>query len=253
MQTDGPPPEPASPARNAQYPWDEFAAADYCDHNYLELREDDAEILGIVSAWFAGEMQDRPGRGLDVGAGPNLYPALSMLPYCTELTLREYSAANVAWLDEQIAELPERWRPFWDVVSPGAALGDFAKARDLLAERAGVERGSIFELPRAGWDLGTMFFVAESISQDPAEFEQAVAAFVRALRPGAPFAAAFMEHSKGYDVAGVRFPATPVGVPEIAACLGGLAVDLRVHRVEMRPKPLRPGYTGMVVAVGRAG
>src|SRR6266571_3791962 len=109
MQTDGSPPEPASPARNAQYPWDEFAAADYCDHNYLELREDDAEILGIVSAWFAGEMHDRPGHGLDVGAGPNLYPALSMLPHCTELTLREYSAANVAWLREQTAELPERW------------------------------------------------------------------------------------------------------------------------------------------------
>ena len=251
--TDGPPPEPASPARNAQYPWDEFAAAEYCDHNYLELREDDAEILGTVRSWFAEEMRDRTGHGVDVGAGPNLYPALSMLPHCTDLTLREYSAANVAWLHEQTADLPERWRPFWDVVSPGACVGDFAKARDLLAERARVEQGSVFELPRAAWDLGTMFFVAESISQDPAEFEQAAASFVRALRPGAPFAAAFMEQSKGYDVAGVRFPATPVGAAEITACLSGLTAGLQVNRVEMRPKPLRPGYTGMLVAIGRAG
>ncbi len=253
MPTDGPPPEPTHPARNAQFPWDRFAAADYCDHNYLELREDDAEILEIVRAWFGEEMHDRAGHGLDVGAGPNLYPTLSMLPYCVEVTLLDYSAANVAWLRGQAEELPERWRPFWDRISPGDSRGDFAKARALLAERSRIEWGNVFELPKAAWDLGTMFFVAESISEDPAEFEAATAAFVRSLRPGAPFAAAFMEQSKGYDVAGVPFPATPVGPEEITACLGGLATAVRVHRVEMRPKPLRPGYTGMVVAVGRAG
>jgi hypothetical protein len=191
------------------------------------------------------------GHGLDVGAGPNLYPSLSMLPHCSELTLREYSAANVAFLREQTAKLPERWRPFWDVVSAQSAAGDFAAARELLAERAHVEQGSIFELPRAGWDLGTMFFVAESLSEDPAEFEAATGCFVRALRPGAPFAAAFMEHSLGYDVAGVSFPATPVGETEIAACLERVATDLEVHWVEMRPQ-LRPGLNGMIVAVGRA-
>jgi hypothetical protein len=249
---DGSASEPSSPARNAQYPWDEFAAADYHDHNYLELREDDAEILGFVASWFADEMRNRSGHGLDVGAGPNLYPTLAMLPHCGELTLREYSAANVEWLAGQTADLPEHWRPYWDVVSPGSRHGDFTKAHDLLAERVHVERGSIFELPEAAWDLGTMFFVAESISQDPAEFRAAAGCFVRALRHGAPFAAAFMEQSDGYDVAGVSFPATPVGAAEITDCLGALASDVQVHRVEMRPAPLRPGYTGMLVAVGRA-
>jgi len=139
-----------------------------------------------------------------------------------------------------------------EVVSPEAGLGDFAKARELMAERARVERGSVFELPRATWDLGSMFFVAESMSEDPVEFEAATTSFVRSLRSGAPFAAAFMEQSSGYDVAGVSFPATPVGVEEITACLDSVAADIRVRRVEMRPKPLRPGYTGMVVAIGRA-
>jgi hypothetical protein len=249
---DGPASGPPPRARNAQYPWDEFSAADYHGHNYLELRDDDAEILEYVASWFGEEMRDRLGHGLDVGAGPNLYPALAMLPYCAELTLSEYSAANVAWLREQTSDLPEHWRPYWDVVSPGGRDGDFAKAHDLMAERTLVRRGSIFELPEAGFDLGTMFFVAESISQDPAEFAAATSRFVRALRRGAPFAAAFMEHSDGYDVAGVRFPATPVGRPEITDCLEGLATLLQVHRVEMRPAPLRPGYTGMLVALGRA-
>jgi hypothetical protein len=61
-----------------------------------------------------------------------------------------------------------------------------------------------------------------------------------------------MEQSDGYDVAGVRFPATPVGQREVRACLGAVSTDLRVERIEMRPAPLRPGYTGMIVAVGRA-
>jgi len=256
MSTDGSAAEPAEPSsnpgRNAHYPWDEFSAADYYDHNYRTLREDDAQILDLVASWFAEETRNRSGHGLDVGAGPNLYPALSMLPHCAELTLREYSAANVSWLREKAADLPESWRPYWDVVSPGSRHGDFTKAHDLLAERARVERGSVFELPEGVWDLGTMFFVAESISQDPAEFRTATGSFVRALRRGAPFAAAFMEQSGGYDVAGVSFPATPIGAAEITDCLGALATDLMVHRVEMRPAPLRPGYSGMLVAVGRA-
>lgn len=253
MPTDGPQLTTPAPARNAQFPWDEFAAVDYYDHNYLELRDDDKEILELVADWFAQETAARPeADAIDVGAGPNLYPTLAMLPHSRTVTLREYSTSNVNFLRAQTAELPERWEPFWDVVSPGARCGDFAKARALLAERANVEQGSIFDLPQSHWDLGTMFFVAESISQDPTEFESAIGHFLRALRPGSPFAAAFMEQSDGYEVAGVRFPAIPVRSREIRYCLGALSTDLRVQRVEMRPAPLRPGYTGMIVAVGRA-
>jgi hypothetical protein len=246
------PPSQTPLARNAQFPWDEFAAEAYCDHNYTRLREDDAEILGLVRSWFADTAPEVPRDGLDVGAGPNLYPTLAMLPFARSITLREYSAANVRWLRGATADLAEQWRPFWDVVSPEGRYGDFTAARGLLAERTRVEQGSVFDLPPATWDLGTMFFVAESISQDPAEFDAAVSAFVRALRPGSPFAAAFMEQSEGYDVAGVRFPATPVGAAEITACLERAATETRVIRVEMRPAPLRSGYTGMVVAIGRA-
>ena len=247
---------PAAMARNAQFPWDEFAADAYHEHNYDSLREDDAEMLGTVASWFDTATATAPVRdglyGLDVGAGPNLYPALSMLPHCREITLREYSASNAAWLRTGTAHLDERWRPFWDVVSPAGDHGDFESARARLAERARVEQGSVFDLPRAGWDLGTMFFVAESISQDPAEFEAATGAFVRALRPGSPFAAAFMERSAGYEVGGIEFPATSVGEPEITDCLESVATDLKVQRVQVRPAPLRPGYTGYVVAIGRA-
>jgi hypothetical protein len=68
----------------------------------------------------------------------------------------------------------------------------------------------VFELPASQWDLGTMFFVAESITEAPEEFRAAVAGFIGALRPGAPFAAAFMAGSDGYPVAGTYFPALPI-------------------------------------------
>lgn len=249
---------PAAPAgRNEQYPWDQFAPAQYCDHNYARMRADDARILRRTVSWFAAATTATgpaagPREGLDVGAGPNLYPALAMLPFCDSITLREYSSANVRWLGGETAALSARWQPFWQVVSPDGAYGGFDEARELLARRARVVQGSVFDLPRARWDLGTMFFVAESISADPAEFGAAVHGFVRALRPGAPFAAAFMEHSTGYHVADVEYPATPVGAREITERLEPGAVELAVTRIEMDPAPLRPGYTGMVLATGRA-
>jgi hypothetical protein len=138
------------------------------------------------------------------------------------------------------------------VVSPGDAHGDFAHAAAALARRAEIRQGSVFDLPAAAWDLGTMFFVAESISQDPAEFTAALTAFVRAVKPGGPFAAAFMESSKGYEIAGRQYPATAVGEGEILKCLDQIADDLTVRRVEASPAPLRDGYTGMIMATGRA-
>ncbi|HEV2633991.1 MAG TPA: SCO2525 family SAM-dependent methyltransferase [Actinocrinis sp.] len=243
---------PAAPARNAEFRWDEFDPHHYWEHNYTTLRADDREILELVSAWFARTAGPHGLSGLDIGAGPNLYPSLAMLPYCTSLTLREYSAANVGWLRRTTVALPDQWRPFWQVVSPQDRHGDFAAAAAALAERAEVEQGSVFDLPAAAWDLATMFFVAESISPDPAEFAAAVRGFVRAVRPGGPFACAFMERSVGYSVGRVPFPATSVGEAEVRRALEPLAEQVAVHRVETRPAPLRPGYTGMLVATGLA-
>jgi hypothetical protein len=246
-------PQLSADAGNAQFRWDDFAAQEYSEHNYGALRADDAEILGIVNAWFAKELAGREGTriGLDAGAGPNLYPALAMLPYCRSVTLRDYSSANVTWLKEQVVDLPGQWAQYWDLVSPEGALGGFDEARALLALRARVEQGNVFELPPRLWDLGTMFFVAESISPRFEEFAEANHRFLGSLAPGAPFAAAYMENSDGYTVAGTRFPAIAVGVDEVRACLDKAAVEVRVHRVAMDPAPLRAGYTGMLIATGR--
>src|SRR4051812_47652476 len=70
---------------NAEVAWDEFSPSAYWKHNYRYLRADDSEIIGVVAGFFEAHLGPslRPGpqpvrRGVDVGAGPNLYPALSM-------------------------------------------------------------------------------------------------------------------------------------------------------------------------------
>jgi hypothetical protein len=237
------------PARNLQFDWDLFDSGWYHRHNYAELRADDARIVALVGDWFAGTADPCRGDGLDVGAGPNLYPALAMAPNCADIDLWEHSRANVAWLEQQVAELPESWEAFWDVVSPQGERGSFAAVRAQFRARIRVTQGSIFDLPRERWGIGTMFFVAESMTEDPVEFHAAVDAFLLALRPLAPFAAAFMEYSEGY-AAGSRFPGCPVDAAGVARALGGRAASLAVRRIAIDPAPLRPGYTGMILATG---
>jgi hypothetical protein len=100
--------------------------------------------------------------------------------------------------------------------------------------------------------MGTMFFVACSLSNDMDEFQRAVDCFVRALRRGAPFAVAFMEKSKGYAVDGTFFPAVEIDRTNVDRALAALAYDVHIDRITTN-NPLRDGYDGaMIVAVGRA-
>jgi len=97
-----------------------------------------------------------------------------------------------------------------------------------------------------------MFFVAESISPQEREFSAAVERFVGALRPGAPFAAAFMKESRGYPNAGIWFPGVPVTETDIRHELERHADDVAVETI-FSGKLLRSDYRGMILALGRAG
>jgi hypothetical protein len=53
-----------------------------------------------------------------------------------------------------------------------------------LAAGHHISHLSIFDLPSRAWDLGSMFFVADGITSDVAEFEAAVRSFLGSLTPG---------------------------------------------------------------------
>ncbi|WP_237530819.1 SCO2525 family SAM-dependent methyltransferase [Streptomyces sp. SID3212] len=282
--TDGKSAEAAREARreaeqelNAEASWDLFDSAAYVDHNYRFLRSDDARILHLVRDHFSdyfrsfreksggpvpGTGAPAPGtggpvHGIDVGAGANLYPALSMLPWCDTITLFERSAANIAYLEGQRPHYDAHWDEFWDVLRGRDAYRELAEDDDprvVFRKTVEVAQGDLFSLDRfrGRWSLGTMFFVAESMSTSHREFETGVERFLRALAPGAPFAAAFMEGSQGYKVGERFFPACSVTGTEIRAALAPYAEeDVTVTPIGMPGGALRPGYEGMIVACGR--
>jgi NNMT/PNMT/TEMT family len=257
------------PTRNAEAPWQHFSSGDYWQHNYARMQPEDQEIIRLVSLFFGKVFAHgrRAQRAIDIGSGANLYPALLMLPWTDQVLLTDYSASNVRWLrqnvmdHEAILDGPQwPWQSFWQEMQDRDGYSRIsAPGKELQAAcasepgRAGIEQHSVFGLPKAQWQVGTMFFVAESITEDPAEFRAAVEGFVGALEPGAPFAATFMAGSDGYPVADTRFPALSITRDDVTRPLAKLGVsDLSVQQIGEKPR-VRPGYEGMIVATGIAG
>jgi hypothetical protein len=249
------------PRHNEDVAWEQFPPEAYWDHNYRSLRKDDQEIINAVANHFAKRFlgaRSTGRRGIDVGAGSNLYPALTMLPWCDDITVTDISPANVAWLRHGIASGREaapdewRWRPFWDELRRHEGYREFDAPESRLAAVARVERRSVFQLPAGGYDVGTMFFVAESMTSYETEFEDATEHFLGALRPGAVFAAAFMDSSTGYEVAGQPYPAVrEVNGALVEDTLQAFGARAKVEKVDVPASdPLRDGYDGMIIAVG---
>lgn len=236
---------------NSQVDWDGFDSEAYFTHNYWTLRGDDAAIIAIVRDFFATAGIPPAAHAIDVGSGTNLYPAMAMLPFCVRLDLVELSTPNVAWLNGVVPAYGAEWDQYWKVFAEKDAYAWVVDPRAELARKVTVSQGSVFALPEAGWDVGTMFFVACSLSTEEAEFRGAVTCFLRALRPGSPFAVAFMARSQGCEVGGRWYPAVSVDVEQVEEALAPIAYDGEVSRIPISDPPLRDGYGGMIVATGR--
>ncbi|WP_238016682.1 SCO2525 family SAM-dependent methyltransferase [Dactylosporangium sp. AC04546] len=237
---------------NSAYPWDSFDPAQYVLDNYATLIEDDRQILQMVRDFFITHAPNHGAHGVDVGAGANLYPMMAMLPFCDSVTLFERSRSNLAWLGDQLPDFGPIWDPFWAVLAAKEDSPYGLINPRVAAGRVRVQPGDLFKLERGRWDLGTMFFVAESMSEEMGEFDEALQKFVHALRPGAPFAAAFMAQSPGYTVGGIRYPAVSVTVDDVRQSLKPLVEEVTVEPV-FSGEVIKPKYKGMILALGRAG
>lgn len=263
--------ETAVPTQNADVKWADFPSEDYWDRNYKELLPPDQRILQLVGSFFSKTCPKKSHveRAIDVGSGTNLYPALLMLPWADQILLTDYSESNVCWLQDQVmddeigGDTQWTWEPFWRELHTLKGYNQITAPRKQLKAactgaggQAAIEKCSVFDLPPARWQLGTMFFVAESITRDCAEFATAIQSFVGALEPYSPFAAAFMSGSDGYplgEVTEVTYPALPVTAQDIWDHFTRLHVDgLSVDEIEAS-ELVRDGYEGMIVATGITG
>jgi len=239
--------------RNADAPWSKFDPEVYVDNNYRTPLEVDLLIVRLMRDYFSrcfmGAVPESV-RGVDVGAGANLYPALSMLPWCEKVLLLEYARPNVEYLERQISPggLDEAWDAFWDVLRQAPAYRDI-EPRGRVSEIVRVERANLFDLDgQRRWDIGTMFFVADSMSECPEEFRRGVRCFMNALGEGAPFAAAFMKESVGYRVGEHDYPAYRVNEDRVRESLEPFTAELEIHDLHHM---VRPGHEGMLLALGR--
>ncbi|OPG09054.1 hypothetical protein B1R27_07420 [Streptomyces sp. GKU 895] len=260
-----------APVRNDQAPWNKFNNKAYVAQNYLDLLPADAEILSKVGGYFSRHCSRHsenrsagagsPVLGIDMGAGGNLYPALAMLPWCGRITLFERAPENVEYLRKQCGQVDENWDAFWKVLGDEEGYRDLgSKWRVKFRDVARVKQGNLFKMGRRNWlgfrraagryQIGTMFFVAESISTSLVEFQQAVDSFMSVLAPDAPFAAAFMEGSRGYDVGDEHFPACDVDQERVEKALAPYARELEMARLSDADHLVRPGHTGMILACG---
>lgn len=243
----------AQPASNSDYDWSAFDPESYVAHYYADPHPDDDEVVRLTAR--ALKSMSPGGGAVDVGTGPNLFPLLAAMPRAGQMTAWEYSETNVAWLRTELqgAALREPWPHFWKLVREGYAperLED--DPTSALRLRANVVQGSIFDLPKARWDAATMFFCAESITEQQEEFERACAAFARAVRPGGVLAAAFLAGSRGYVVAETAFPAVAINEASLVAAFEPHAARIDITPIGIVEEEIRSGYSGMYFLSARA-
>jgi hypothetical protein len=240
---------------NGAVRWSDFDADEYYKINYTSVLPEDAQIIQCASKFLieACGPPSRVKRAVDVGAGTNLYPALLMLPWAEHVVFTEYAPSNIDWLGQNLVDAPGEWpwQPFWDLVAELPGYQAIRDPRRRLATVREVRTLSIFDLPPRTWDLGSMFFVADGMTADEAEFESAVRAFLDALLPGSPFLMAFMEGSRGYDVRGRWYPSVTLTRRFLDAVLAELPVTgTSVLRTDNSVRKLRPGYDAMLLVTG---
>jgi hypothetical protein len=237
--------------RNADVDWDRWPVPTYLAENYRELHGSDDAVIVHHSAFYRGLAPGSVARAVEVGTGPNLYPLFLASGAARHIDAVDAGAAGLRYLRAQLAGDPDpSWEPFWQrcrALNPALP----ATVTDALG-RVRAIRGDAFALAGADYDLASMHFVAESVTEDPDEFAGFCAAFVATVRPGGHLVAAFMENMARYELGdGSRWPGLPVDGAAVSEVFTPLTRDLRVERVDADPGLPDYGYTGMVLLTAR--
>jgi len=237
---------------NDDVDWDRWPVADYLAENYREVHPADAAVIAHHSALYRRLAPGSLRRAVEFGAGPNLYPLILASAASRRIDAVEAGAGNVAYLERQILVEPDAsWLPFHALcrrLNP-------AVPPTLAGALAGVQivHGDVRDLPSGAYDLASMHFVAESTTEDYAEFAVLCRAFARCVVPGGYLVAAFMENMPTYRVGPAsRWPGCPVDPKLVEEVFTPLARELSITHVDADPTLPDYGDTGMVLLEGRS-
>lgn len=245
---------PGQVTRNDDVDWDRWPVQDYLAENYRDLHPSDAAVIAHHSAVYRRIRKGGAARSVEFGAGPNLYPLLLASAASRRIDAVEASAAGVRYLLGQIARGPDAsWEPFHALCRelnpdvPPTPQESLSAVRVVHADVRSLEPGT--------YDIASMNFVAEGVTEDFTEFADFCGRFARSARPGGLLVAAFMENMPTYRIGPAsRWPGCPVDSSVVTEVFAPLTDDLRATRTG--PDPSLPDYgdSGMVLlsAVRRA-
>lgn len=237
--------------RNEDADWDAWPVGDYLAENYRRLHDVDIAVIEHHSSVLRTLPAGSVDRSLELGAGPNLYPLMLVGGACRGTDAVEPSAAGRGYLRSQLGGgLDPSWEPFYACCrgfNPGLP-GDVGEA----LSGVDVVDGDALRLPRAGYGLASMNFVAESATEDRVEFVAFCLAFARSVAPGGVLVASFMENMGRYRIGeGPLWPGYPVDADMVREVFAPETTDLVVRRIDADPDLPDWGYTGMVLMSAR--
>ncbi|MFD7321592.1 class I SAM-dependent methyltransferase [Streptomyces sp. NPDC059875] len=233
--------------RNRDADWNAWPVADYLSENYRQLHPYDIGVICHHSAFYRHFEPGSIGRSLEFGAGPNLYPLMLAAAASRHIDALEPSTANIRYLRDQLTRGPDdSWEAFYTLcreLDPG--LPD--TPADALA-RVRIVPGDAADIPEGAYDLASMNFVAESVTEDFAEVTALCGAFVRSVRPGGRLVASFMERMPSYRIGtGPPWPACPVDADALRSVFAPLTEELRIRRLAKDRTLPEYGDTGVLL------
>ena len=237
--------------RNADLDWDSWPVSTYLSENYRTLHRSDSLVLAHHSEFYRSLPAGSLERAVELGCGPNLYPLFLLSGVARRIDAVERSASGLAYLRQQVSRGPDAsWLPFWQrcrELNP-ALPTDASRALG----RVRVVEADARSLVGADYDLASMHFVAESITEDVTEFREFCVAFAESVRPGGILVAAFMENMARYTFGdGSSWPGTPIDAASVTEVFGPFTDELRVSRIDQDPDLPAYGYSGMVLMSAR--
>ncbi|MEZ0096119.1 class I SAM-dependent methyltransferase [Streptacidiphilus sp. EB129] len=241
------PKHPRGPLRNDDVDWDLWPVQDYLAENYRELHTCDAQVIRHHAALYRRLPPGSVTRSLEFGAGPNLYPLMLAAAVSCRIHAVESSAASVDYLIRQLTDGPDKsWQTFYTLCR------DLQPALPTTLSEALSHvqslHGDVRDVPEGTYDLASMNFVAESITEDIEEFTTLCHTFIRSVRPGGLLVAAFMENMPRYRVgSGPVWPGCPIDAHAVRIVFQPHTDHLAVTRIDSDPTLPDYGDTGMVL------
>lgn len=232
--------------------WQEFDPEEYSRRNYLNaMLPEDQGIIRFVARYLGDNYSERQLKSvIDVGAGPNLYPALTIAPFVASrgsLILADPVLENRNFLSKAVTRLDE-WSEFIKLlrsIYPSRYNGAF------LPKGILVDNVDIYNLPKDSFDCVISFFVAESITDNLDKVRQAMGSLRGSLKSGGVLITAHTTGAIGYFAGlSTSFPATPISIGDIESFYADLsAVCIETVHQDNNYAPMK-SYKGMVIAAG---